>query len=85
MASLVSPRMSTLPASLRESLEAAEMLVIDLARQVVEFEASEEELQYARRLLTEQRLLALSYMRDAEGGEVCTISTADAPVAVAGH
>lgn len=85
MASLFGPRMSTLPASLRESLETAEMLVIDLARQVVELEASEDELQYARRLLTEQRILAARYLRDAEGGEIFSISTADAPVAVAGH
>jgi hypothetical protein len=85
MASPFGSGFDKLPALLRESLETAEMLVLDLARQVVEFEASEEELEYARQLLMEQRAVAARIANEQEGGEVFTFSAARVPAATVGH
>ena len=85
MASPFGSEFDKLPALLRESLEAAEMLVLDLAVQVVELEASEEELEYARQLLAEQRAVARRIVSEQEGGEVFTFSAARVPAAAIGH
>lgn len=85
MASPFGSEFDKLPAVLRESLEAAEMLVLDLAVQVVELAAPEGELAYARELLAEQRAVAARIVSEQEGGEVFTLSAARVPAAAVGH
>jgi enoyl-CoA hydratase/carnithine racemase len=85
MASPLGSEFDKLPALLRESLEAAEMLMLDLAVQVVELEASDDELQCARQLLAEQRAVAARIVSEQEGGEVFTFSAARVPAAAIGH
>jgi hypothetical protein len=85
MVSAFGSEFDKLPALLRESLEAAEILVLDLAVQVVELKVSDDELQYARQLLAEQRAAAARIVSEQEGGEVFTFSAARVPAAAIGH
>jgi hypothetical protein len=72
-----------LPAGLRERVQTAELVAVDLVLQLVDQQASPDELDDARRYLAEQRVLAIRYLSEDEGGE--TVDFSPRGVVTVGH
>jgi hypothetical protein len=78
-------RMRTLPPALRDALETAEMVVQDLARQVVEGTASLAELDAGRALFRQILDVARAYLRNAAERDLFAFPRTTHPVAPVTH
>ena len=78
MTTVLGSRIWALPANLRDRVQAAELIALDTALQVVHLEATTDELEDARQRLADARQHALRYLRETEDWERIDFSPRDA-------
>jgi hypothetical protein len=78
-------RIDALPPALREPLEMAEVVVLDLARRVAEGIASPRDLEDAREIFRQIQGYARAYLRDEVERDLFAFPRTTRPVAPAAH